>query len=84
MKMVWVNTSLLKKFEVRFKEQGLTIASIITVVGMLMSTSVLAVTGGTGATGAAGGESKDFLQKQLKSLGRFWKCLAGKTGAALS
>lgn len=87
MKMAGDDTSLRKKLEILFKEQVITIATIITAVGMLISTIVLAVTSGSGAAGAAagaaGGGNKRFVEKQLESFGNIFKYLAGKTCAAL-
>lgn len=75
-------TSLRKNLDIFFKEQGITIASIITAVGMLIWTIVSAVTGESGvagaATGAAGGVSKGFVQKQLKRLVKFSNILQAK------
>lgn len=41
-----------------FREQGLTIASILTAIGMTISLIVLAVKGGGGSGGNTGGKSK--------------------------
>lgn len=68
MKLVKDDTSLTEKLKIQFKEQGITISSIISVVGLLISTIVLAVTGGggEGTAGAAARGSKGFVQKQLE------------------
>ena len=75
-----------------FKEQGLTIVSILTAVGMTISTIVLAIEnalGIGGSTGSSGGGPKDkkgfqaWLMNKLKALARLLGKLAGKAGAAL-
>lgn len=53
MKLVKGDKSLTKKLKILPQEQG-TMASIVTAVGLLISTIILAVTGGSGA-GAVGG-----------------------------
>lgn len=51
MKIVEGNKSLTEKLKILLKEQKITIASIVTALGMLISTIVLAVTGGSGIAG---------------------------------
>ncbi|XP_057305367.1 keratin, type II cytoskeletal I-like [Hydractinia symbiolongicarpus] len=69
------DTSLREKLSILFKEQGITIASIVSAVGLLISTLVLALKGGGAAGGSAGGGSgsKGFVRKQLERLGKFLK-----------
>ena len=82
--------TLAEKIRTLFREQGITIASILTAIGMAISTLVLAVTGG-GAGGTPSpapkpsdkGGVKEWIKKHLQSLGRALANLAGKAIAAL-
>ena len=82
------DTSLGEKIRTLFREQGITIFSVPTAVSMIISTIVLAVTGG-GSGGAPGslpkdeGEFRKWLKKQLNRLANALKRLAGKGVAAL-
>ena len=82
------DTSLSKKFRTLFREQGITIFSVLTAVSMIISTIVLVVTGG-GSGGAPGSSPKDeaefrkWLKKQLNRLANALKLLVGKAVAAL-
>ena len=82
------DTSLGEKIRTLFREQGITIFSVLTAVSMIISTIVLAVTGG-GSGGAPGsppkdeGEFRKWLKKQLNRLANALKRLAGKAVAAL-
>ena len=79
--------TLAERIKTLFREQGITIASILTALGMIISTIVLAIPGGSG--GAAPpqppgkGGAKEWIKKQLQSLGRILAKLAGKAAAAL-
>ena len=65
-----------------FREQGITIFSILTALSMTISTIVLAITGIFGGGGGAGGSpSKD--EGWLDRLADALKRLAGKTVEAL-
>ena len=80
------DTSLGKKIRTLFREQGITIFSVLTAVSMLISTIVLAVTGGGGAPGSPPkdeGKFRKWLKKQVNRLANALKCLAGKAVAAL-
>ena len=76
-----------------FREQGITIASILTAIGMTISIIILALTGGSGGGVAppqpipepppGKGGVKEWIKKQLQSLGRILAKLAGKAAAAL-
>ena len=72
-----------------FKEQGITIFSILTGLSMTISTFVLAITGvfgGSGGGGGAGGtpsKDKGTLKKWLDRLADALKRLAGKAVEAL-
>ena len=82
--------TLAERIRTLFREQGITIVSILTALGMIISTIVLALPGGSG--GAAPpqppqppgkGGAKEWIKKQLQSLGRILAKLAGKAAAAL-
>ena len=72
-----------------FREQGVTIASILTAIGLAISTLVAALTGRErGATPPppqppSGGGAADWAKKQLKALGQALARLAGKAASAL-
>ena len=81
---------LAERIQTLFREQAITIASILTAIGMAISTLVLAVTGG-GAGGTPSpapkpsdkGGVKEWVKKHLQALGRALAKLAGKAAAAL-
>ena len=81
------DTSSAEKIRTLFREQGITIFSVLTAVSMIISTIVLAVTGGgSGAPGSPPkdkGEFRKWLKKQLNRLANALKRLAGKAVAAL-
>lgn len=83
------DTTLAERIRTLFREQGITIASILTAIGMAISTLVLALTGsGGGAPSPAPvpsdkGGLKEWMKKHLQSLGRVLAKLAGKAAAAL-
>ena len=77
---------LLERIRTLFKEQGITIASILTAFSMTIATIVLAITGvfGGGSGGTRGTPSKDkgTLKKWLDRLADALKRLAGKVAEA--
>jgi len=85
------DTTLAERIRTLFREQGVTIASILTALGMAVSTLVLALTGsgGGGATPTPSPQPsdkagiKEWVKKHLQSLGRALAKLAGKAAAAL-
>ena len=81
------DTSLGEENQTLFREQGITIFSVPTAVSMIISTIVLAVTGGGSATPGSPpkdeGEFRKWLKKQLNRLANALKRLAGKAVAAL-
>ena len=79
------DTSLAERIKTLFREQGITIASILTAFGLLISTIVGFVTGGSGggAVGGAVGGGKKWIQDKLKALARLFGKLAQKLAAAL-
>ena len=86
-KILGSDTSLGEKLRTLFREQGITIISILTAVSMIISTIVLAVTGGGGSPSGAPpkdqGELRKWLKKQLNRLANALKRLAGKAVSAL-
>ena len=87
------DTTLGERIKTLFREQGITIASIITAIGMAISTLVLALTGGGGGGGPVPTPPpphpnnkegvKEWVKKHLQALGRVLATLAGKAAAAL-
>ena len=85
------NTTLAERMSTLFREQGVTLVSILTAIGMAISTLVLALTGGTSGgsvvTPPPPPSDKDGLRewakKTLQALGRVLTKLAGKGAAAL-
>ena len=84
--------TLAERIRTLFREQGITIANILTTIGMAISTLVLAVTGGgAGGWGTPSpapkpsdkGGVKEWVKKHLQALGRALAKLAGKVAAAL-
>ena len=80
------DTSLREKIRTLFREQGITIASILTAIGMLIGVLVEALLpgGGVGAAATSGGEPppkdekglKGWIRNKLKALA----LLLGKLG----
>ena len=71
--------TLAERIRTLFREQGITIASILTAIGMAISTLVLALTGGGSAPVPSPtprppdkGGVKDWVKKHLQALGRAW------------
>ena len=86
------NTTLAERVRTLFREQGVTIASILTAIGLAISTLVLALTGGGAAVApviptptppADKAGLKEWANKHLQALGRMLAQLAGKAAAAL-
>ena len=83
--------TLAERIKTLFREQGITIASVLTAIGMIISTIVLAIPGGSGGGAAppqppqppGKGGAKEWIKKHLQSLGRILAKLAGKAAAAL-
>ena len=84
------DTTLKERIKTLFREQGITIASIVTAIGFIISTITLSISGlsgggsggggtppsGGGATQEGGG-GKEWLKKRLEELGRGLGNLAG-------
>ena len=85
------NTTLAERIRTLFREQGITIFSILTAIGMTISTIVLTVTravgiGGGGSAGGGGGggsQVKDWVKKALQNIAKLIKSLGEKLSAAL-
>ena len=81
--------TLAERIRTLFREQRITIVSILTALGMIISTIVLALPGGGAAAPPqppqppGKGGVKEWIKKQLQSLGRILAKLAGKAAAAL-
>ena len=75
------NTSLAERIHILFREQGITIFSILTALPMTISTILLAVTGifgGAGGVGDSPPKDERVLNKLLDRLADALKRLAGK------
>ena len=75
------NTSLAERIRTLFREQGITIFSILTALSMTISTILLAITGIFGGAGGVGGsppKDEKVLNKLLDRLADAFKRLAGK------
>ena len=81
------DTTLADCIRTLFREQGITIASILTTIGLAISTLVLALTGGGSAPltppPSDKGGLKEWVKKHLETLGWVLVKLAGKAAAAL-
>ena len=81
------DTTLAERIRTLFREQGITIVSIITALGMVISTLVLAVGIGGASTASpippSKGGLREWVKKYLHALGRVLAKLAAKAGAAL-
>ena len=83
------DSTLADRIRTLFREQGITIVSILTAIGMAISTLVLALTGSGGAAPSPTpppsdkGGLREWVKKHLQSLGRVLARLAGKASAAL-
>lgn len=85
-RMLNEDTTLAERLRTLFREQGITIASILTALGFIVSTLVLAFTGGGGGVPPVTPPTqnvKEWIKKHLESLGRALAKLAGKAAAAL-
>ena len=86
-KILYSDTSLGEEIRTLFREQGITIFSVFIAVSMIISTIILAVTGGDSGTPGSPpkdeGEFRKWFKKQLNRLANALKCLADKAVAAL-
>lgn len=79
------DTTLAERIKTLFREQGITIASVLTAFGMIISTIVVSLTGGggEGAVPANPNGVKEWVKKTLDKLANFLKYLGEKAVAAL-
>ena len=83
------DTSLAERIRTLFREQGVTITSIITALGFIISTLVLAILPAGGATPPPAppkpsqGGLKEWVKKHLQALSSVLAKLAGRAAAAL-
>ena len=85
------DTSLAEKIRALFREQGITIASILTAIGMAIRVLIEALLPGGGGATASGGESppkdekalKEWIRSKLKALASLLGKLGVKAAEAL-
>ena len=82
------DTTLVERLKTLFREQGITIASVLTAIGMSISTIVLALTGGAASPTSSpppsdSGRVREWVKKQLKHLSDLLKKLGMKAIDAL-
>ena len=84
------DTTLAERLRTLFREQGVTIASVLTALGFIVSTIVLAIQNALGGGWPAPAPTPsgrdgvtDWVKKQLKTLASWLKALAEKAAAAL-
>ena len=85
-KVIDKDASLAERIRTLFREQGITIFSILTALSMTIATIVLTITGVFGGTGGPGGtplKCRRTLKKWLDKLADVLKRLAGKAAKAL-
>ena len=88
-KVLKEDTTLGERLRTLFREQGITIVSVLTAIGMIIGVIVEAVipTSGGAVTPpkppSSQGGVKEWVKKQLHNLGRLLANLAGKAAAAL-
>ena len=86
-KILKEDTTLGERIKTLFREQGITIVSVLTAFGMIIGVIVEAfipTTGGTTSPTPKDATSvKDWIKKQLSNLGKLLADLAGKAAAAL-
>ncbi|XP_071177418.1 uncharacterized protein MCAP_0864-like [Mytilus edulis] len=85
-KMLNEDRTLGERIRTLFREQGITIVSVLTAFGMIIGVIVEAFTGSPSPSPSPpskGGGVQDWMKKQLKNLGKLLSFLAGKLAAAL-
>ena len=84
--------SLTEKLRILFREQGITLTTIFTALGLIISTIVVALTGTSSASASASGKTpppkdenklKKWVKNVLQRLANALSRLAGKAAAAL-
>ena len=68
--ILYENTTLGERIRTLFREQGITLFTLITALGFCISTLVMAITGGGASVGGSGGggDTKGWVKKQLIKL----------------
>ena len=85
-KILKEDTTLGERIKTLFREQGITIVSVLTAFGMIIGVIVetfIPTTGGTTSPSKPPLNVKDWIKKQLSNLGKLLANLAGKAAAAL-
>jgi hypothetical protein len=89
-KILKEDTTLAERIKTLFREQGITIVSILTafgmIIGVIVETFIPTTGGGTVAPKPppkGGSDLKDWIKKQLSNLGNLLAKLAGKAAEAL-
>ena len=86
-KVLKEDTTLGERLRTLFREQGITIVSVLTAIGMIIGVIVEAVIPSGGGTTppkpSPKSGVKDWVKKQLQNLGKLLASLAGKAAAAL-
>ena len=86
-KILKEDTTLGERLRTLFREQGITIVSVLTAIGMIIGVIVEAVIPSGGGTTppkpSPKSGVKDWVKKQLQNLGKLLASLAGKAAAAL-
>jgi uncharacterized membrane protein YeaQ/YmgE (transglycosylase-associated protein family) len=81
------DTTLAERIKTLFREQGITIVSVLTAFGMIIGVIVETIIPGSGSGGGINPPSKggigDWIKKQLDNIGKLLAKLAGKAAAAL-
>ena len=74
-----------EKVRLVFREQGITIAAVVTAIGLIIESIVTALSGGGGSSSSTStpNNAKQWLQDKLKALARLLGRLAQKAAAAL-
>lgn len=87
-KILKEDKTLGERIRTLFREQGITLVSILTAFGMIIGVIVETFTGGSTSSSPppptpSKGGIQDWIKKQLKNLGKLLSLLAGKLAAAL-
>ncbi|XP_071141890.1 synaptonemal complex protein 1-like [Mytilus edulis] len=84
-KMLNEDKTLGERIRTLFREQGITIVSVLTAFGMIIGVIAEAFTGSPAPSPSppSKGGVQDWIKKQLKNLGKLLSFLAGKLAAAL-
>ncbi|CAG2245251.1 unnamed protein product [Mytilus edulis] len=84
-KMLNEDKTLGERIRTLFREQGITIVSVLTAFGMIIGVIVEAFTGSPSPSPPSkGGGVQDWIKKQLKNLGKLLSFLAGKISSCIT